>query len=206
MDDRIRKMLTPELLSSLQGLELIARVVVEGFMSGSNRSRTVGAGQEFSQYRNYEPGDDLRHHAVDGGGDAGIRGASLRGERDLAVGNVVGSSIFNVLSVLGVGAAVSGGLEVAPGLLHFDLPVMLAVSLICLPVFMTGPAITRLEGGILVLYYIAYTAYLGLHATDHHLREEFGTVVLGVVVPFTLVVATAFWWRGRDRTGAAPTE
>ncbi len=53
-------MLTPELLSSLQGLELIARVVVEGFMSGSNRSRTVGAGQEFSQYRNYEPGDDLR--------------------------------------------------------------------------------------------------------------------------------------------------
>lgn len=60
MDERIKKILTPELLSSLQGLELIARVVAEGFMSGSNRSRTIGLGQEFSQYRNYEPGDDLR--------------------------------------------------------------------------------------------------------------------------------------------------
>ena len=41
-------------------MELIARIVVEGFMSGSNKSQTIGAGQEFSQYRNYEPGDDLR--------------------------------------------------------------------------------------------------------------------------------------------------
>lgn len=60
MDARIKKLLTPELLSSLQGMELVARVVVEGFMTGSNRSRTVGTGQEFSQYRAYEPGDDLR--------------------------------------------------------------------------------------------------------------------------------------------------
>lgn len=60
MDNRIKTLLTPGLLSSLQGMELIARVIVEGFMSGSNRSHTVGIGQEFSQYRNYEPGDDLR--------------------------------------------------------------------------------------------------------------------------------------------------
>src|SRR6188508_1275725 len=60
MDARIRELLTPSLLNSINGLELIARVIVEGFMSGSNKSQSVGAGQEFSQYRSYQPGDDLR--------------------------------------------------------------------------------------------------------------------------------------------------
>lgn len=44
----------------MNGLELVARIIVEGFMSGGNRSQSIGTGQEFSQYRNYEPGDDLR--------------------------------------------------------------------------------------------------------------------------------------------------
>jgi hypothetical protein len=56
----INDLLKPELLNTVSGLELVARVVVEGFMSGSNRSQSIGSGQEFSQYRNYEPGDDLR--------------------------------------------------------------------------------------------------------------------------------------------------
>lgn len=53
-------MLRPEILHTVNGLELIARIIVEGFMSGSNKSQSIGAGQEFSQYRSYEPGDDLR--------------------------------------------------------------------------------------------------------------------------------------------------
>jgi len=60
MDARIRDLLKPEILNTVNGLELIARVVVEGFMSGANKSLAIGIGQEFSQYRNYEPGDDLR--------------------------------------------------------------------------------------------------------------------------------------------------
>jgi uncharacterized protein (DUF58 family) len=56
----INDLLKPEILNTVSGLELVARAIVEGFMSGSNRSQSVGAGQEFSQYRNYEPGDDLR--------------------------------------------------------------------------------------------------------------------------------------------------
>jgi hypothetical protein len=60
MDARIRELLKPELLHSVDGLELIARIIVEGFMSGSNKSQSVGAGQEFSQYKNYQAGDDLR--------------------------------------------------------------------------------------------------------------------------------------------------
>jgi hypothetical protein len=60
MDSRIKALLKPSLLNSINGLELVARTIVEGFMSGSNKSQTIGAGQEFSQYRSYQPGDDLR--------------------------------------------------------------------------------------------------------------------------------------------------
>ena len=60
MDARLKELLKPEILNTMDGLELIARIIVEGFMSGSNKSQAIGTGQEFSQYRNYQPGDDLR--------------------------------------------------------------------------------------------------------------------------------------------------
>lgn len=60
MKQSINDILKPELLNTVNGLELVARIVVEGFMSGSNRSQSIGVGYEFSQYRSYEPGDDLR--------------------------------------------------------------------------------------------------------------------------------------------------
>ncbi|MFZ6010380.1 MAG: DUF58 domain-containing protein [Bacteroidota bacterium] len=60
MDRRIKDLLKPEILTTMNGLELVARIIVEGFTSGSNKSHVIGVGQEFSQYRNYEPGDDLR--------------------------------------------------------------------------------------------------------------------------------------------------
>ena len=60
MNAQIKDLLKPEVLNSVTGLELIARIIVEGFMTGSNKSQAVGSGQEFSQYRSYEPGDDLR--------------------------------------------------------------------------------------------------------------------------------------------------
>jgi uncharacterized protein (DUF58 family) len=60
VDARVKELLKPEVLNTVNGLELIARTIVEGFMSGSNRSQSIGAGQEFSQYKNYQAGDDLR--------------------------------------------------------------------------------------------------------------------------------------------------
>ena len=60
MNAQIKDLLKPETLNTVNGLELVARIIVEGFMSGSNKSQSVGAGQEFSQYRSYQPGDDLR--------------------------------------------------------------------------------------------------------------------------------------------------
>jgi uncharacterized protein (DUF58 family) len=60
MDARIKEILKPEVINTVNGLELIARIIVEGYMSGGNKSQSIGIGQEFSQYRHYEPGDDLR--------------------------------------------------------------------------------------------------------------------------------------------------
>ena len=53
-------MLSPELLHALRNLPLAARQAAEGFLAGAHASRRQGAGMEFSQYRPYQPGDDLR--------------------------------------------------------------------------------------------------------------------------------------------------
>lgn len=60
MNAQLKELFKPEIINTVNGLELIARIIVEGFVSGSNRSSSIGIGQEFSQYRGYEPGDDLR--------------------------------------------------------------------------------------------------------------------------------------------------
>lgn len=114
--------------------------------------------------------------------------ASLRGERDIAVGNVVGSNLFNLMGVLGLTALVSpGGVDVAPGVLSFDLPVMIAVAFVCLPIFFTGGVISRWEGGLLLAYYVAYTTYLILAAARHEMLPLLGAAMLYFVLPLTAV-------------------
>lgn len=115
--------------------------------------------------------------------------AALKGERDIAVGNVVGSCTFNVFGCLGLGAVVSGaaGLTLAPSLLNFDLWVMLAVFLACLPVFLSGREIARWEGGVFLVYYLAYVAYLILASKDHDSLPAFSSMMLSFVLPITVV-------------------
>jgi cation:H+ antiporter len=92
--------------------------------------------------------------------------ASMRGERDIAVGNIVGSNIFNLLAVLGVSAAVSArGIGVSQAALSFDFPVMLAVSVLCLPIFFTGSKIDRREGFVFLALYLAYLWYLAVSSS-----------------------------------------
>ncbi|MBW3535186.1 MAG: calcium/sodium antiporter [Gemmatimonadetes bacterium] len=124
--------------------------------------------------------------------------ASLRGQRDIAVGNVVGSNVFNILAVLGITSAVAPeGIPVPTGVLTFDLPVMVAVALACLPIFFTGWRIERWEGAVFLAYYVIYIAALVLDATDHPGHALFGTAVLGFVIPLTLLTAVGIWWRER---------
>ena len=114
--------------------------------------------------------------------------ASIRGERDIAVGNVIGSNLFNLLTVLGLGSIVApAGLAVAPGALSFDMPVMIAVAIATLPVFFNGYAIHRWEGAMFLAYYIAYTAYLVMTATEHALLPAFRAAMLWFVLPLTIV-------------------
>jgi cation:H+ antiporter len=87
--------------------------------------------------------------------------AALRREHDLAVGNLIGSSIFNVVLILGITALIPvGGVAVEPAVLWIDIAVMLGAAIICIPVFMTGNRISRIEGGALVAGYLAYFSTL----------------------------------------------
>lgn len=114
--------------------------------------------------------------------------ASLRGERDIAVGNVVGSNIFNILAVLGLTAAVAPeGVTVPVAALRFDIPFMIAVSVACLPIFFTGYRIARWEGLLFLAYYVAYTLYLVLDAAGHDALPAYSTVMFEFVAPLTAV-------------------
>jgi cation:H+ antiporter len=126
--------------------------------------------------------------------------ASIKGERDIAVGNVVGSNIFNILSVLGLSAAVSPtGVAVSNAALNFDIPVMIAVAFACIPIFVTGNLINRREGILFVGYYIAYTLYLILNAMDHDLLPVFSNVMLFFVIPLTVITLATVLWRSLSK-------
>lgn len=114
--------------------------------------------------------------------------AALRGERDIAVGNIVGSNIFNILSVAGFTALVApAGLAVADAALRFDIPVMIAVAVACLPIFARGHRIERWEGGLFLGYYVAYTLYLILQAAQHAALPVFSMVMTAFVIPLTVI-------------------
>jgi cation:H+ antiporter len=114
--------------------------------------------------------------------------AALRGQRDIAVGNVVGSNVFNIFAVIGAtGLVSSAGIPVPEAARNFDLWVMLAVAFACLPILMTGREIARWEGGVFLGYYAAYTAWLVLSAQQHTVLPAFSGVMLGYVMPLTVI-------------------
>jgi cation:H+ antiporter len=114
--------------------------------------------------------------------------ATIRGQRDIAVGNVVGSNIFNILAVLGAAAMVApDGLPVSEAAVNFDYPVMLAVAVACLPIFFGSYVIKRWEGGLFLGYYVAYITYLILAATEHDALPFFSDVMQAFVIPLTVI-------------------
>lgn len=87
--------------------------------------------------------------------------AAYRGESDISVGNVIGSNIFNILSVLGIVAAISP-ITVGANALKYDLWVMIGVALIIWPVMWSGKRISRVEGGLFLIGYTVYSVWLFL--------------------------------------------
>ncbi|MBT0962210.1 calcium/sodium antiporter [Denitromonas iodatirespirans] len=128
--------------------------------------------------------------------------AAVRGERDIAVGNVVGSNLFNILGCLGAAGLVSStGLPVSEAARDFDMWVMLAVAFACLPVFITGREIARWEGAVFLGYYVAYTAFLVLSAQHHAAAPMLSSAMLSFVIPLTVLTLAVSLWRHR-RAGA----
>jgi cation:H+ antiporter len=127
--------------------------------------------------------------------------AALKGEQDIAVGNVVGSNIFNLLGVLGLASLVTGtGITASAAIVTFDLPFMIGTAIACLPIFFTGNRISRWEGGLFLAYYIAYMTYIILQATRHETLPVFSYALITFVLPLTglTIGLVAFReWRAR---------
>lgn len=106
--------------------------------------------------------------------------AAFRGHRDIAVGNVIGSNLFNLMCVLGLAGIVSpDGVNVGEASLRVDFPVMIAATIVLVPIIWNGFQIKRWEGLVLALFYVAYIAYLVL--------DEGGSAAAGVVAPAALI-------------------
>lgn len=115
--------------------------------------------------------------------------AALKGERDIAVGNVIGSCTFNLLGVVGLSGLAAGpaGLVLPEAILNFDMWVMTATFLACVPIFIVGNEIGRWRGGVFLLYYVAYVVYLVLDAQKSDALQTYSSVMLSFVMPVTII-------------------
>ncbi len=129
--------------------------------------------------------------------------AAIKKERDIAVGSIIGSNILNLLAVLGVsGLFIQGPIPVQDVLIRFDIPLLIVISILCVPIFYTGYRITRWEGGIFLFFYGSYLYYLYLSGTGHHLLELFTFLMSRWIIPMIIliiVIVTIFEWKKRFR-------
>ena len=129
--------------------------------------------------------------------------AVRRGQRDLAVGNVVGSNIFNIGAVAGLAGIVSPtGLPVPDSALALDIPLMIAASVVLLPLAFTGSVIARWEGALLLGLYLSYLVYTVLAAAERPILQGFTTVMLWFVTPLLILtlVSTVSYEISRRRS------
>lgn len=129
--------------------------------------------------------------------------AARRGERDIAVGNVVGSNLFNLLAVLGVGAIAGGGITVPDAVVTNDLPVALLVTFVALPALASGLVLQRWEGALLLAGYGGYVAVLvmaGVGSAAAPRAELWFLVSLAVLAVLLAVVGLAVRRRERQRS------
>ena len=105
-----------------------------------------------------------------------------------------------MLSVLGLSGLVApSGLPAPAALLRFDLPVMIAVAIACLPIFASGAMIARWEGALFLFFYAAYTAYLVLAAQQHDALPAFSAVMEVFVLPLVAITLAVAGWRAWRR-------
>jgi cation:H+ antiporter len=133
--------------------------------------------------------------------------AAWKGERDIAVGNIVGSNLFNILVVLGVGALVAPqGIEVGPRMLSFGIPVMNMALFACLPVFFAGQAIRRWEGMMFLSFFAIYLANLVLEEIQDERVLTLQNAVVWFIAPLAIVTVAVSVWREFRKPTTLPEE
>lgn len=126
--------------------------------------------------------------------------ATMRGQRDIAVGNVVGSNTFNILCVLGFSGLVSPTpLLVGEQLAQLDIPVMLGVAILCVPLFFTGAILDRVEGSIFLVLYIAYIWYMVARVLAQSYLPSLQNGIVFGLLPLVLVYTTYSLWHSLRR-------
>lgn len=136
--------------------------------------------------------------------------AAMKGKIDLAVGNVIGSNIFNILGVLGLTSIIApGGVPVTADAIAFDIPLVVFLPLLCLPIFFTGMRITRSEGILFVSVYVAYLVSLTIGAASPEWGGRFRLLLFGVCGPIILITSYGLAyldWRKRRESSSKPSE
>lgn len=118
--------------------------------------------------------------------------AALRGQRDMAIGNVVGSNVFNIALCLGLASIVAPqGLTAPEQLLSFDLRVMVLTAVVLLPLMISGYEVSRVEGGLLVFWCMVYIILTVLSAIDHALLPVLMNITVYGLLPLTLLFILA---------------
>ncbi len=131
--------------------------------------------------------------------------AAIRGQTDLAIGNVIGSCLLNQLLVLGSCSVLSGGsgLVVESLLITKDIPIMVITTLACMPIFWTKGIISRGEGGVLLGLYMLYIADKIIPLTLPTLHTAFKELVfIAISLSITIIIykTIAYWLRLRKRS------
>ncbi len=114
--------------------------------------------------------------------------AARKGKADIAVANVMGSNLYNLLLTLGLTLVIAPSvLTVSVDAINFDLPFMVAVSMACIPIFIAGFNLTRMDGGIFLFYYVSYLTYLVLDALTSPIVEPIQFGMSFIILPATII-------------------
>ena len=137
------------LLVSFVGLAIGARLLVDGAIG---IAREFGVSERVIGLTIVAFGTSLPELVATGA-------AAAKHQHAMAIANIIGSNIFNLLMILGVTSLIVP-IPVAPMLLRFDMPIMLGFSLVFLPLSMPRRLLSRRSGSVLLLFYVAYIGWL----------------------------------------------
>lgn len=128
--------------------------------------------------------------------------AAFRGQAEMAVGNVIGSNVSNIALVMGATATVSSGVVVPDAALQFEVPVLLASAIACLPIFARGNRISRLEGVMFLACFIGFLGCLFIRSSDEYSLPRMSPMAWQITIPLVAVTIILVVIRSRKKRKA----